>query len=96
MQKTIASCLPASISPAETQIAPVGVARDTGFRPGSHNVRYEIAVPPGVSPARIRVEALYQSINPAYLGKTPEFNSLATVLAPVSIASIEVAPRPDK
>ena len=75
------------------QIGPVGVDGDTGFRPGSHQVRYEIVLPPGVAPGHIRVEAVYQSINPAYLGKTPEFNSLATALAPVSIASIEVSPR---
>ena len=78
------------------QIGPVGVDGDPGFRPGSHQVRYEIALPPGVAPGRIRVEAVYQSINPAYLGKTPEFNSLAAALAPVSIASIEVLPKPGK
>lgn len=78
------------------QIAPVGVAGDAGFRPGSHQVRYDIAMPRGAVAARIRVEAVYQSINPAYVGKTPEFASLSSALAPVSIASIEVTPKAAK
>jgi hypothetical protein len=87
--------LPAGFDPSRgTQIGPVGVAGDAGFLPGSHQVRYEIALRRGVTAARIQVEAVYQSINPAYVGKTPEFVSLSTALAPVSIASIEVSPKP--
>jgi hypothetical protein len=49
-----------------TQIGPAGTAGDTGFRPGSHRVRYAYDFGRGPRPARVRVEAWYQSIAPAH------------------------------
>ena len=83
--------LPAGFDSArEPRIAPVGTSQDPGFRPGSHRVRYEIALPPRASPARIRVEALYQSIDPAYV-PSAAFASLSPAMAPVPMASVEVS-----
>ena len=77
-------------SAREPRIASVGTSRDPGFRPGSHRVRYEIALPLRASPARIRVEALYQSIDPAYV-PVAVLGTLSPALAPVSMASVELS-----
>ena len=53
-------------------------------------MRYEIALPLGASPARIRVEALYQSIDPAY-APAAAFGSLSPAMAPVPMASVELS-----
>jgi hypothetical protein len=77
-------------SAREPRVAPVGTSQDLGFRPGSHRVRYEITLPPGASPARIRVQALYQSIDPAYV-PSAALGSLSPAMAPVPMASVEVS-----
>jgi hypothetical protein len=77
-------------SAREPRVAPVGTSQDLGFRPGAHRVRYEIALPPGASPARIRVQALYQSIDPAYV-PAADFSSLSPAVAPVPMAAVELS-----
>ena len=77
-------------SAREPRIASVGTSPDMDFRPGSHRVRYEIALPLRASPARIRVEALYQSIDPAYVA-ADAFGPLSPALTPVPMASVEVS-----
>ena len=58
-------------------------------------MRYEIAIPRGVSPARIRVEAFYQSIDLAYV-PAAEFSVLSPAMVPVSMASVEMSLTPAK
>lgn len=83
--------LPAGFDSArEPRIAPVGTSQDLGFRPGSHRVRYELALPLRASAARIRVESLYQSVDPAYVSSAA-IGSLSSAMAPVSMASVEVS-----
>jgi hypothetical protein len=77
-------------SAREPRVAPVGTSQDLGFRPGAHLVRYEIALPPGASPARIRVQALFQSIDPAYV-PAADFTSLSPAVAPVPMAAVELS-----
>lgn len=48
------------------QIDAVGTAADTAFRPGSHQVRYLYDFRRGPPPARVQVEAWYQSISPSH------------------------------
>jgi hypothetical protein len=83
--------LPAGFDSArEPRVAPVGTSQDPGFRPGSHRVRYQIALPRRAGPARIRVEALYQSIDPAYVPAAASA-SLSPATAPIRMASAEVS-----
>jgi hypothetical protein len=59
--------LPAGFDLArDARLAPAGVANDSGFRPGSHRVRYEIRIPAGLRPGEVKVEAVYQAIDPAW------------------------------
>jgi hypothetical protein len=88
--------LPAGFDPVrDPRVAPVGVSQDSAFRPGSHRVRYDIVLPRGVSPARFRVEALYQSIAPAYV-PTAQFDALSPAMLPVSMTSTEMSLTPAK
>jgi hypothetical protein len=60
--------LPAGIDTAG--IASVGTIGDPDFRPGSDRIIYDVALAPAARPARIVVEALYQSIQPAHAQAT--------------------------
>ena len=89
------------------RIGPAGTDGDPGFLPGMHRVRYEYRWGSGRPPAKIQVEAWYQSISPSQAASLnavdhPDIRTFqATYVGarmPVRVASTEKAlsPNPDK
>lgn len=74
---------------ADRRITPVTIADDPGFGSGSHRVLYDIVLPARVMPARVRVEAVYQSLDPDYL-PVSDRDPLTAATAAIPIAWFEI------
>ncbi|MCX6620888.1 MAG: multiheme c-type cytochrome, partial [Acidobacteria bacterium] len=84
---------------AAVKIAPVGTGGDPDFLPGADRITYEIPISGTRRPARVVIEALYQSIKPAHARataapETPEARRFGELYQrhgdPVSMATVEV------
>ena len=75
---------------SEPRVRPAGVSTDEGFRPGFHRVLYEIPIARAIVPKLVQIEALYQSVDPAYI---PEgsFSTLSAATAAIKMATVELS-----
>jgi hypothetical protein len=74
----------------DARIAPVGTSNDSGFQAGAHTVRYQIPLRPRVVPTRVRVEAMYQSVDPAYVPADRK-HALTVAMGAIRMAEAEVS-----
>ena len=87
---------PSGFNPAaDPRLASVGTSGGAGFRPGEHRLEYEIALSGRADPVRVHVEAVYQSIDPAYL-PAADSAALRPATTPVVIASSDLSLRSRK
>jgi hypothetical protein len=87
--------LPAGFAPTrfpELDVRPHGVGDDPGFLPGLARTRYAVPAPAG--PLRVRVQALFQTINPAHLPPGNDALKNLTRALVVAESTAEIPPRP--